>query len=82
MLSYYGIGADILDYATDESTKIGLYTPGTHIPVIDIKDERKNPPDYFLLLAWNYKDAILKKEEEFRKNGGKFIMPVGKVEIL
>ena len=82
LLSYYGIGADILDYVTDETTKINLYTPGTHIPVIDIKDARKNPPDYFLLLAWNYKDAILKKEEDFRKNGGKFIMPVGKVEIL
>lgn len=82
LLSYYGIGADILDYATDESTKIGLFTPGTHIPVIHIEEARKNPPDYFLLLAWNYKDAIFKKEETMIKAGVKFIMPVGKIEIL
>ncbi len=83
LLNYYGIGADILDYATEElPSKIGFYTPGTHIPVIHIEEARKNPPDYFLLLAWNYKDAILKKEEALRKAGVKFIMPIGKIEIL
>jgi len=83
LLNYYGIGADILDYTTEElPSKIGYFTPGTHIPVIHIDEARKNPPDYFLLLAWNYKDAILKKEEELRKCGVKFIMPVGKIEVL
>lgn len=83
LLSYYGIGADILDYATEElPSKIGLYTPGTHIPVIHVEEARKNPPDYFLLSAWNYKDAIFKKEEAMIKAGVKFIMPVGKIGIL
>ena len=83
LLSYFGIGPDILDYATEAlPSKIGFYTPGTHIPVINIEEARKNPPDYFLLLAWNYKDAILKKEESLRQKGVKFIIPVGKVEIL
>ncbi len=83
LLSYYGVGNDILDYLTEAlPSKIGLYSPGTHIPVIDIEDARQNPPDYFLLLAWNYKDAILDKEKEFLKKGGKFIMPVGEVGIL
>jgi SAM-dependent methyltransferase len=83
LLSYYGISTDILDYATEElPSKIGLYTPGTHIPVVYIEEARKNPPDYFLLLAWNYKDAIFKKEEAMIKAGVKFIMPIGKIEIL
>lgn len=83
LLSFYKIGPNILDFATEGlPSKIGLYTPGTHIPVIDIEAARKNPPDYYLMLAWNYKDAILAKEADFRKNGGKFIMPVGKVGIL
>jgi len=84
LLNYYGIGADILDYATEELlSKIGLYTPGTHIPVANIEDARKNPPDYYLLLAWNYKDVILEKEKDFRKRGGKFIVPIGKeIEII
>ncbi len=83
LLSYFGIGPGVIDYATEAlPSKIGLYTPGTHIPVINIEEARKNPPDYYLLLAWNYKDIVLKKEESFRNNGGKFIMPVGKIEVL
>ncbi len=84
LLNYFGIGPEILDYATEAlPSKIGLYTPGTHIPVVNIEEARKNPPDYYLLLAWNYKDAILEKEKDFREGGGKFIVPVGKeIEII
>lgn len=84
ILNYCQIGPDILDFATEELlSKIGLYTPGMHISVMDIKEARKNTPDYYLMLAWNYKDAILEKEAEFVKNGGKFVLPIGdKIEII
>lgn len=83
LLNYFGIGNNILDYATEElDSKIGLYTPGTHIKVIHVEEARKNPPDYYLLLAWNYKDAALSKEARFLKKGGRFIMPVGQVGII
>lgn len=83
LLNYYKIGTEILDYTTEAlPSKIGLYTPGTHIPVIDINKARLNPPNYYLLLAWNYKTAIMEKEEKFLKNGGKFIMPIGKSEVI
>lgn len=83
LLNYFGLGADVLSFATEElPSKIGLLTPGMHIPVIHINDARKNPPDYYLLLAWNYKDVILEKEKEFRINGGKFILPIGGERII
>ena len=83
LLNYLGLGPDILDYATEElSSKIGLVTPGMHIPIVDIAWARENPPDYYLLLAWNYENIILKKEKEFRKQGGKFIVPVGEERIV
>lgn len=83
LLNYFDIGSGVLDYATEGlPSKVGLYTPGAHIPVVHINEARENPPDYYLLLAWNYKDAVLEKEKEFRKRGGKFILPVGKVEII
>ena len=78
LLNYFGIDFSIFDYTTEElPSKIGLYTPGTHIPIVNIADARKNPPDYFFLLAWNYKDAVLAKEKAFGDAGGKFIIPVG-----
>lgn len=84
LLNYYGIDQRTLDYATEElPSKIGLYTPGTHIPVIDMSQARQIPPDFYLLLAWNYKGPILEKEAEFRRNGGKFIMPIGEeIEVI
>lgn len=83
LLNYYGIDNSTLDYATESlPSKIGLYTPGTHIPVINIEEAHKNPPNYYLLLAWNYRDIILQKEEVFQKQGGKFIMPIGDNQIL
>ncbi len=84
LLNYGNINPKLIDFATEElPLKIGLYSPGMHIPVKHIEDARKNPPDYYLMLAWNYKDQILKKESEFVKQGGKFIVPIGdKIEII
>lgn len=78
LLNYFNLGRDFLDFATEElSSKIGLYTPGTHIPVIHISKARQNPPDYFLILAWNYTKVILEKEKGLRTQGIKFIVPIG-----
>lgn len=83
ILNYCKIGPGILDFATEElASKIGLYTPGMHIPVIHINESRKNPPDYYLMLSWNYKDAIFSKEKAFINLGGKFIIPVRGVKII
>ncbi|MBP9711282.1 MAG: class I SAM-dependent methyltransferase [Candidatus Pacebacteria bacterium] len=83
LLNYYGIGPETLDYLTEAlPSKIGKFSPGMRIPVIDIDEARKNPPDYFFMLAWNYQKAILEKETEFRTKGGKFVMPIGTVREL
>jgi len=83
LLNFFGIGADDLEFVTESlPSKIGLYTPGAHIPVKNIESVREDHPDYYLLLAWNYKDVILKKEKEFKNRGGKFIMPIGKERII
>lgn len=83
LLNYFGIGPSVIEYATEElPSKVGLYTPGMRIPVVHIKEARHSPPDYFLLLAWNYKDTILERENDFRNKGGRFILPVGHERII
>ena len=37
---------------------------------------KKGSGDIALLLAWNYEQEILEKENEFRNNGGKFVIPI------
>ena len=84
LLNYAKIGPDIVDYALDElPSKHNLYTPGMHIKVVDKKYAISHKPDYYLLLAWNYRNAIIEKEAEYIKNGGKFIIPVGdEIDII
>jgi hypothetical protein len=78
LLNYCKIGPDILEFALEDlPSKQRLYTPGMKIPVVSRSCAESNLPDYYLLLAWNYLNPILAKEEAFRSRGGKFIIPVG-----
>jgi SAM-dependent methyltransferase len=83
LLNYCGVGTDVLDYIVDESPlKHGLYTPGTHIVVVPTEHIREDRPDYALLLAWNYAKEIFERERDFRRRGGKFIVPIPNPTII
>lgn len=83
LLNYCEIGTDILYYISDTTPfKQGRYTPGMHIPIFPEEKFHENPSDYALLLAWNYADAILQKEQEYRRNGGKFILPIPEPKVI
>ena len=66
----------------DSPAKQGWYSPVDHIPIISRKDAEKKLPDYFIILAPNYSDVILKKEKEFIRNGGRFIIPKNNITII
>lgn len=83
LLNFCGIGTNYLDFITEKTKmKLGLYTPGTHIKIVDDFKLVSNSADYALLLAWNFKDEIIKNCEEFQKNGGKFIIPIPSPKII
>lgn len=77
LLNYFRIGKDSLEYIVEDSQyKLGLYTPGMHIPVVEPGKIQQTKPDYVLILAWNFAEPIMKKLEHFKQSGGKFIVPV------
>ncbi|MBI3443815.1 MAG: methyltransferase, partial [Magnetospirillum sp.] len=39
-------------------------------------------PDYLLILAWNFARPIIAKTQWFSDAGGKFIIPIPKVEVV
>lgn len=83
LLNYFQIDGKILDFIIDDSLlKQGTYIPGVRIPILAREKLEKYKPDYLLLLAWNYADSILKKEQELKNKGIKFIIPVPKVIII
>lgn len=82
LLNYFGIGRETLDFVADRSTvKQGLFTPGTHLPIVAPESLLRERPDYVLLLTWNFADEILAQQEEYRRQGGKFIVPIPALEI-
>jgi len=83
MLNYAGIGRDILDFVVDRSPyKQGRFMPGVHIPIFSPAKLEEERPDYVLLLVWNFADEVLEQQANFRKEGGKFIIPVPEVKIV
>ena len=83
LLNYFGIGSDTLDFVVDRSTvKQGYYTPGTHLRIHAPEKLLEANPDYTLLLTWNFAEEILAQQAEYRRRGGKFIVPVPDVRII
>ena len=85
VFNYCGVGAapwqtDLIELITDTTKdKQGMYSPGSHIPVVDRESVNLNDYDYIFLGAWNLKDYIIKNEKKFN---GKFITHVPKVEVI
>ena len=83
LLGFLDIGPDLVEYIADKSPlKQGRYCPGVHIPVVPPAKLLADQPDYVVLLAWNFVDEILSQQEEYRRRGGKFIVPVPDVKIV
>ena len=83
LLNYCGIGTNLLEFISEKTPlKIGRFTPGLHIPIVSDEELIDLKPDYCLLLAWNFKDEIMKNLSTFSNQGGKFIIPLPEPVIL
>jgi len=83
LLNYCGVRSDFLDYTVDRSFhKQGRFLPGTRIPIYAPEKIRETKPDYVLILPWNLKDEIASQMAHIREWGGRFVVPIPKVEVL
>lgn len=80
LLNFCGISNNDISYVVDDSPlKQGLYTPGTHIPIVSSSMLEKEKPDYVLLLAWRLKEEILPKIEKYKAH---VILPLPHISII
>ena len=78
-----GIRGDELQFVADRSPhKQGRYTPGNHVPIVAPDEILRRQPDVLLLLTWNFADEILAQQAEYRRRGGRFLVPVPEVRYL
>jgi SAM-dependent methyltransferase len=83
LLNFCGLTGDEI-FACADSTQIkqGLYIPGTGIQIIAEDVLLGEPPDYFLLTAWNYKRELIAKARAAGAADVGFIVPIPNVEIV
>jgi len=65
----------------DTPEKIGKFAPGTGIPIVSREELSFNPPDYLLILPWNFKDEIIASTLG-TYGGKKFIIPIPEFKLI
>jgi len=79
----FGLDGSSIDFIVDDSSwKQGRFTPGTHIPVLPSAALRERRPDWCVIFAWNFADSIVKKNADYKAAGGRFLVPIPKLQEI
>tara|TARA_B100000315_G_C14479175_1_gene542074 strand:- start:207 stop:1169 length:963 start_codon:yes stop_codon:yes gene_type:complete len=82
-LNFYGITGEDIDYIVEDNPlKHDKIVPGVRIPIKSKEAAAQAPPDYMMILAWNFADEIVKNNEPLRQQGVQFVVPSPEVKIV
>jgi SAM-dependent methyltransferase len=83
LLSHFRIGKEDVDFIADDNPlKQGLFSPATHIPVVEPGEIYRARPDYLLILAWNFAESIMAAHQPYQVAGGRFILPMPEARVI
>lgn len=75
LLNTFGIGKQFLDCLVEKNRlRKGLFSPGQHLQIL--MEEEVSPPDVYYVLAWNFKQEILKNNRALIEKGVEFYFPI------
>ncbi|MEO0534987.1 MAG: class I SAM-dependent methyltransferase [Cyanobacteria bacterium P01_A01_bin.123] len=80
LISHFQLNKYLTYLVDDNPGKVGTYSPGFHIPVCNSAELQRNTPDTIIILAWRYKDQILKRLP--RSLSSAILVPLPNFEIL
>lgn len=83
LLNFCGIDTKRMSFVIDTTeAKQRRYIPGTRLLIYSPEDVAEEHVDTYLLLAWNYQRQIMRNEQQFTIDGGRWIVPVPAPVIL
>ena len=82
-LNFCGIGRDFIDYVADSNPhKLGMYLPGTNIPIVGYEMIKQSQPDYIVILPWNLSLEIEKELRDIIKVGSKLVTFIPDIRVF
>lgn len=82
LIYHFDIGG-YLDYLVDDNpAKQGRFSPGLHLPVYPVSALGEKKPDIVLILAWRFAEMFMRQQEQFRRDGGVFAIPVPEFKVV
>jgi nucleoside-diphosphate-sugar epimerase/SAM-dependent methyltransferase len=83
MLNFLDLDAQVIEYVVDRNVhKRGKYMPGVRVRIDDPEKLRVDRPDYVMILPWNFREEIVRQQQDFLSDGGRFIVPIPSLEIV
>ena len=83
LLNYCGIKPDLINYTVDLNPyKQNKFLPGSRIPIFSPDKIRDTKPDFVFILPWNIKDEIIEQIDYVKEWGGKFVVPIPKIQVM
>lgn len=81
LIYQFDLGGVMSFLVDDNPSRQSLFSPGTHLPVLPSEVLYRRKPGYVLILAWGYSEPIITKHQAFLQQGGRFIIPLPKIEL-
>lgn len=83
LLNYCGVKSDVIKFVVDASPyKQGKFLPGSHIPVVNENEIRKEKPDFVIIFPWNIREEISTQLTYIRTWGGSFVVAIPTIEAF
>ena len=77
LLQHFGLDKSKIPFISERNKeKVGLKCLGSDIELISEENARSKNPKAFLVLPWNFKEEIVKREKEYLDNGGQLMFPM------
>jgi hypothetical protein len=51
------------------------------VPIVASTRLADQPPNYLVILAWNFADSIISRQRAYADRGGRFIVPLPTVQV-
>src|SRR5262249_22931286 len=83
LLNTYNLDATRVPWVADVSPhKHGRFIPGTRQQIVPTDWLTQELPEAAILFSWNIRDEVLRRNQAYRDQGGRFIVPIPEVQVL